>query len=82
MIKASSLFLARKTCALMRKLIKEVIYMITFCILVLILAIAGVVFGFCGLGFAIIFGDAIIGIALLVFIIKKLFFNKKNKDDK
>ena len=56
--------------------------MITFCILVLILAIAGVVFGFCGLGFAIIFGDAIIGIALLVFIIKKLFFDKKNKDDK
>ena len=57
--------------------------MITFCILVLILAIAGVVFGFCGLGFAIIFGDAIIGITLLVFIIKKLFFSKKkHKDDK
>ena len=80
MIKASSLFLARKTRALMRKLIKEVIYMITFCIIVLILAIAGVVFGICGAGFAIIFGDAIIGITLLVFIIKKLFFNKKNKD--
>ena len=56
--------------------------MITFCIIVLILAIAGVAFGFCGLGFAIIFGDAIIGIALLVFIIKKLFFDKKNKDGK
>lgn len=54
--------------------------MITFCILVLILAIAGVIFGVYGLGFAIIFGDAIIGIVLLVFIIKKLFFNKKNKD--
>lgn len=56
--------------------------MITFCILVLILAIAGVIFGVCGLGFAVIFGDAIIGIVLLVFIIKKLFFNKKNKKDK
>ena len=57
--------------------------MITFCILVLILAIAGVIFGVCGLGFAVIFGDAIIGIVLLVFIIKKLFFNKKKrKDDK
>ena len=56
--------------------------MITFCILVLILVIAGVIFGVCGLGFAVIFGDAIIGIVLLVFIIKKLFFNKKNKDDK
>lgn len=54
--------------------------MITFCVVVLILAIAGVAFGFFGLGFAIIFGDAIIGIALLVFIIRKLFFNKKNKD--
>lgn len=47
--------------------------MITFCIIVLILAIAGVVF-------EIIFGDAIIGITLLVLIIKKIFFNKKNKD--
>ena len=56
--------------------------MITFCIIVLILAISGVVFGICGAGFAIIFGDAIIGITLLVFIIKKLFFNKKNKKDK
>ena len=56
--------------------------MITFCIIVLILAIAGVVFGICGAGFAIIFGDAIIGITLLVLIIKKIFFNrnKKNKD--
>ena len=53
--------------------------MITFCILVLILAITGVIFGVCGLGFAVIFGDAIIGIALLVLIIKKIFF-KKNKD--
>lgn len=53
--------------------------MITFCIIVLILAISGVVFGICGAGFAIIFGDAIIGIALLVLIIKKIFF-KKNKD--
>ena len=57
--------------------------MITFCILILILAITGVIFGVCGLGFAVVFGDAIIGIVLLVFIIKKLFFNKnKNKDDK
>lgn len=57
--------------------------MITFCILILILTITGVIFGFCGLGFAVVFGDAIIGIVLLVFIIKKLFFNKnKNKDDK
>ena len=54
--------------------------MITFCIIVLILAIAGVIFGICEAGFAIIFGDAIIGIALLVLIIKKIFFNKKNKD--
>ena len=56
--------------------------MITFCIIVLILAIAGVIFGICGAGFAIIFGDAIIGIALLVLIIKKIFFNKKNKGNK
>ena len=56
--------------------------MITFCILVLILAIAGVIFGVCGLGFAVIFGDAIIGIVLLVFIIKKLLFNTKTKDNK
>ena len=56
--------------------------MITFCILVLILAIAGVIFGVCGLGFAVVFGDAIIGIVLLVFIIKRLFFSKKNKKDK
>lgn len=56
--------------------------MITFCILVLILAIAGVIFGVCGLGFAVVFGDVIIGIVLLVFIIKKLFFNKRNKDKK
>ena len=62
------------------KLIKEVIYMITFCILVLILAIAGVILGICGAGFAIIFGDAIIGITLLVLVIKKVFFDKKNKD--
>ena len=55
--------------------------MITFCIIVLILAIAGVVFGVCGLGFAVIFGDVIIGVVLLVLIIKKLFFNKKNKDE-
>lgn len=54
--------------------------MITFCIIVLILAIAGVVLGICGTGFAIIFGDAIIGITLIVLIIKKIFFNKKNKD--
>ena len=54
--------------------------MITFCIIVLILAIAGVIFGICGAGFAIIFGDTIIGVALLVMIIKKIFFNKKNKD--
>lgn len=54
--------------------------MITFCVLILVLAIAGVIFGVCGLGFAVIFGDAIIGIALLVLIIKKIFFNKKNKD--
>ena len=54
--------------------------MITFCIIVLILAIAGVIFGICGAGFTIIFGDAIIGITLLVLIIKKIFFNKKNKD--
>ena len=57
--------------------------MIAFCIIVLILAIAGVIFGICGAGFAIIFGDAIIGITLLVFIIKKLFFSKKkHKNDK
>ena len=57
--------------------------MITFCILILILAITGVIFGICGAGFAVVFGDAIIGIVLLVFIIKKLFFNKKkHKDDK
>lgn len=56
--------------------------MITFCIIVLMLAIAGVILGICGAGFAIIFGDAIIGIAMLVLIIKKIFFNfnKKNKD--
>lgn len=54
--------------------------MITFCILILILAIAGVILGICGAGFAIIFGDAIIGITLLVLIIKKVFFDKKNKD--
>ena len=54
--------------------------MITFCIIVLILAIAGVVLGSCGAGFAIIFGDAIIGIALLVLIIKKILKKKKNKD--
>ena len=54
--------------------------MITFCILILILAIAGVIFGICGAGFAIIFGDAIIGITLLVLINKKVFFDKKNKD--
>ena len=54
--------------------------MITFCILILILAIAGVIFGICGAGFAIIFGDASIGITLLVLIIKKVFFDKKNKD--
>ena len=54
--------------------------MITFCILILILAITGVIFGVCGLGVAVVFGDAIIGIVLLVLIIKKLFFNKKNKD--
>ena len=54
--------------------------MITFCIIVLMLAIAGVIFGICGAGFAIIFGDVIIGIAMLVLIIKKIFFNKKNKD--
>ena len=53
--------------------------MITFCIIVLILAIAGVIFGICGAGFAIIFGDAILGIALLVLIIKEIFFNKRNK---
>ena len=53
--------------------------MITFCIIVLILAIAGVIFGICGGGFAIIFGDAIIGIAIFVLIIEKIFFNKKNK---
>ena len=56
--------------------------MITFCIIVLMLAIAGVILGICGAGFAIIFGDAIIGIAMLVLIIKKIFFNKKNKKDK
>ena len=57
--------------------------MITFCILILILAITGVIFGVCGLGCAVVFGDAIIGIVLLLFIIKKLFFNKnKHKDDK
>ena len=54
--------------------------MITFSIIILILAITGVVFGICGAGFAIIFGDAIIGIALLILFIKKIFFNKKNKD--
>ena len=54
--------------------------MVTFCILVLILAIAGVILGICGAGFAIIFGDAIIGIVLLVLIIKRLFFNKNKKD--
>ena len=54
--------------------------MITFCILILILAIAGVIFGICRAGFAIIFGDAIICITLLVLIIKKVFFDKKNKD--
>ena len=54
--------------------------MITFCIIVLILAIAGVIFRICGAGFAIIFGDAIIGIAMIIIIIKKIFFNKKNKD--
>ena len=56
--------------------------MITFCIIVLILAVAGVSFGVCGAGFAIIFGDVIIGVALLVMIIKKIFFDKKNKKDK
>ena len=54
--------------------------MITFCIIVLILVIAGVVFGICGAGFAIIFGNAIIGIALLVKNKKKIFFNKKNNE--
>ena len=54
--------------------------MITFCIIVLMLTIAGVILGICGAGFAIIFGDAIICIAMLVLIIKKIFFNKKNKD--
>lgn len=75
-------FFRAKNIRFNEKLIKEVIYMITFCIIVLILAIAGVVLGICGAGFAIIFGDAIIGIALLVLIIKKIFFNKKNKNDK
>ena len=54
--------------------------MITLCIIVLILAIAGVIFGVCGLGFAVIFGDVVIGIVLLVLIIKKIFFDKKIKD--
>ena len=56
--------------------------MITFSIIILILAVTGVIFGVCGLGVAVVFGDAIIGIALLVLIIKKIFFNKKNKKDK
>ena len=56
--------------------------MITFCIIILILAITGVIFGVFGLGFAVVFGDTIIGITLLVLIIKKIFFNKKNKKDK
>ena len=62
------------------KLIRRLSNMITFCIIVLILAIAGVIFGVCGLGFAVIFGDVVIGIVLLVLIIKKIFFDKKNKD--
>ena len=49
--------------------------MITFSIIILILAITGVIFGVCGLGVAVVFGDAIIGVALLVMIIKKIFFH-------
>lgn len=56
--------------------------MITFSIIILILAITGVIFGVCGLGVAVVFGDTIIGVALLVMIIKKIFFDKKNKKDK
>ena len=56
--------------------------MITFSIIILILAITGVIFGVCGLGVAVVFGDAIIGVALLGMIIKKIFFDKKNKKDK
>ena len=74
MIKASKLFRVKNT-LFNEKLIRRLSIMITFCIIVLILAIAGVVFG-------IIFGDAIIGITLLILIIKKIFFNKKNKKDK
>ena len=56
--------------------------MITFSIIILILAITGVIFGVCGLGVAVVFGDAIIGVALKAMISKKSFYDKKNKKDK
>lgn len=58
--------------------------MILFSILLLIITILtvvtiiGVAVG--GAGFIIIFGDVIVCVALLIWIIKRLFFNKNKKD--
>ena len=58
--------------------------MILFSILLLIVTILTVVIiisvSIGGAGFIIVFGDVIVCIALLIWIIKKLFFNKNKKD--
>ena len=58
--------------------------MILFSILLLIVTILAVVtiigIAVGGAGFVIVFGDVIVCIALLILIIKKLFFGKNKKD--
>ena len=50
--------------------------------LILLIAFVLITISIFGAGFIVVFGDVIVCIAIIVFLIKKIFFRKKNKTKK
>ena len=59
-----------------------ILFLILSLILIALIALTIVVLAAAGTAFIVVFGDVIVCIFILAWIIKKIFFKKKDKEDK
>ena len=59
-----------------------ILFLILSLILIALIALTIIVFAAGGTAFIVVFGDVIVCIFILAWIIKKIFFKKKDKEDR
>lgn len=59
-----------------------ILFLILSLILIALIVLTIIVFAAGGTAFIVVFGDVIVCIFILAWIIKKIFFKKKDKEDK